>query len=391
MSRDDSAQGATFGQFGGRHVPEELEEVLEDLADEYDRLKDDPEFQRELDDLMRDFAGRPTPLYHAPALSEKYGATIYLKREDLVHGGAHKLNNALGQALLAKHAGKERLIAETGAGQHGTATSIVGALTGLETEIYQGKKDVERQQMNVFRMEQMGASVNEVTRGGAGLADAVDAAMEDLIKNSEETHYMVGSVVGPDPWPRMVRDFQSVIGEEAREQILEQEGQLPDAAIACVGGGSNAMGLFHPFFEDKEVDFYGAEAAGKGLDTDKHAAPLSEGDDEVYQGMRTRVIDDDVDVHSIAAGLDYPGVGPEHANYQALNRASYHGVTDDEALEAFQELCEYEGIVPALESSHAIALAKKLAADMDEDDVLLVNVSGRGDKDVEKIAEEYLR
>ncbi|KDE57465.2 tryptophan synthase subunit beta [Halostagnicola sp. A56] len=391
MGSNDSAQAQTFGQFGGRHVPEELEEVLADLADEYDRLKGDQEFQEELDELMRNFAGRPTPLYHAPTLSEEYGATIYLKREDLVHGGAHKLNNALGQALLAKHTGKERLIAETGAGQHGTATSIVGALTGLETEIYQGKKDVERQQMNVFRMEQMGATVNKVTRGGAGLADAVDAAMEDLIENSDDTHYMVGSVVGPDPWPRMVRDFQSVIGEEAREQILDQESQLPDAAVACVGGGSNAMGLFDPFFDDNEVDFYGAEAAGKGLETDQHAAPLSEGEEEVYQGMRTRVIDDDVEVHSIAAGLDYPGVGPEHANYQVIDRCTYRGVLDDEALEAFQDLCEYEGVVPALESSHAVALAKKVAAEMSEDDVLLVNVSGRGDKDVEKIASEYLQ
>lgn len=389
MARDASPQ--TFGQFGGRHVPEELEEVLADLADEYDQLKDDEEFQDELDELFRNFAGRPTPLYRASSLSEEYGATIYIKREDLVHGGAHKLNNALGQALLAKHAGKDRLIAETGAGQHGTATSFVGALTGLDTEIYQGKKDAERQRMNVFRMEQMGATVNKVTRGGAGLADAVDAAMEDLIQNHENTHYMVGSVVGPDPWPRMVRDFQSVIGEEAREQILEQEGKLPDAAVACVGGGSNAIGLFHPFFDDDEVDFYGAEAGGKGLDTDQHAAPLTEGKEEVYQGMRTRVIDDDVEVHSIAAGLDYPGVGPEHANYDVIDRCTYTGIVDDEALEAFQDLCKYEGIVPALESSHAVALAKKVAAEMDEDDVVLLNLSGRGDKDVEKIAEEYLR
>ncbi|RQG86704.1 tryptophan synthase subunit beta [Natrarchaeobius halalkaliphilus] len=389
MVRDGSPQ--TFGQFGGRYAPDELEEVLEDLATEYDHLKDDEEFREELDELLRNFAGRPTPLYHASSLSEEYGATIYFKREDLVHGGAHKLNNALGQALLAKHAGKERLIAETGAGQHGTATSFVGAHTGLETEIYQGKKDAERQRMNVFRMEQMGATVNKVTRGGSGLADAVDAAMEDLIKNNENTHYLVGSVVGPDPWPRMVRDFQSVIGEEAREQILEQEGKLPDAAVACVGGGSNAIGLFHPFFDDSEVDFYGAEAAGKGLDTNQHAAPLSEGKEEVYQGMRTRVIDDDVEVHSIAAGLDYPGVGPEHANYQELDRCSYRGIVDEDALQAFQDLCKYEGIVPALESSHAVALAKELAAEMDEDDVLLVNLSGRGDKDVEKIAEEYLQ
>ncbi|MWV41764.1 tryptophan synthase subunit beta [Natrialba sp. INN-245] len=388
MALDNSQQ--TFGQFGGRYVPEPLEDVLEDLADEYDRVKDDDEFQAELDELLRDFAGRPTPLYHASSLSEKYGAKIYLKREDLMHGGAHKLNNAIGQALMAKHAGKERLIAETGAGQHGTATAIVGALTGIETEIYQGKKDVERQQMNAFRMEQMGATLNEVTRGGAGLADAVDAALEDLIENFDDTHYLVGSVVGPDPWPRMVRDFQSVLGEEAREQILEQEGTLPDAAVACVGGGSNAMGLFHPFYDDEEVDFYGAEAAGKGLDSGQHAAPLSSGKEEVYQGMRTRVIDDDVEVHSVAAGLDYPGVGPEHANYSETGRCSYHGVVDEDALEAFQDLCEHEGIVPALETSHAVALAKQVAEDMDEDDVLLVNLSGRGDKDVEKIANEYL-
>jgi len=382
-------QSHEFGQYGGRYVPEQLDETLDKLSEAYEQVKDDEQFQEELDQLLRDFAGRPTPLFHAKSLSEEYGVTIYLKREDLVHGGAHKLNNALGQALMAKHAGKDRLIAETGAGQHGTATSIVGALTGLETEIYQGKKDVERQQMNVFRMELMGADVNAVTRGGAGLADAVDAALEDLIENIDDTHYLIGSVVGPAPFPEMVRDFQSVIGEEAREQILEKEGQLPDAAVACVGGGSNAMGLFHAFRDDG-VEFYGAEGGGKGTDTDEHSATLATGDDEVFHGMRTQKIDDDVDVHSVAAGLDYPAVGPEHAMFKEVGRCTYEGITDDEALEAFQDLCRLEGIVPALETSHAIAMAKKLAKDRHRDDVILVNLSGRGDKDVDKIATDYL-
>jgi tryptophan synthase beta chain len=389
MSGDTDHQ---FEQYGGRYVPEQLQGVLQQLADGYDRVKGDEEFQAELDQLLRDFAGRPTPIYHAKRLSEEYGPKIYLKREDLLHGGAHKLNNALGQALMAKHAGKQRLIAETGAGQHGTATAIVGALTGLETEIYQGKKDVERQQMNVFRMELMGATVNEVTRGGQGLADAVDAAMEDLVENIESTHYLVGSVVGPDPFPRMVRDFQSVIGEEAREQIREREGRLPDAAIACVGGGSNAMGLFHAFRDDEEVMFYGAEGGGRGPDSGNHAAPLADGEDDVIHGMRTRVIPEDTEVHSIAAGLDYPGVGPEHAMFREVGRAEYHAVLDDEVLEAFQELCRWEGIIPALESIHSVALTKRLAkaGELDDDDLVLINMSGRGDKDVDKIANDYL-
>ncbi|WP_435156521.1 tryptophan synthase subunit beta [Haladaptatus sp. DFWS20] len=385
----DDGQQHEFGSYGGRYVPEELDDVLQQLADAYDSVKDDDEFQAELGRLQRDFAGRPTPLYHAERLSAEYGAKIYLKREDLLHGGAHKLNNCLGQGLMAKHAGKERLIAETGAGQHGTATSIVGALLGLETEIYQGKKDLERQEMNAFRMELMGAKVNEVTQGGQGLADAVDVAMEDLIENIDDTHYLVGSVVGPDPFPRMVRDFQSVIGTEAREQILEKEGKLPDAAIACVGGGSNAMGLFHPFRDD-DVEFYGAEGGGEGEDSKRHAAPLAAGKEDVLHGMRTRTIDDDVEVHSIAAGLDYPGVGPEHAMFREVGRCEYRGIVDEEALEAFQDLCRLEGIVPALESSHGVALAKKLAANRHEDDVIIVNLSGRGDKDVDKIANEYL-
>nr|WP_049918653.1 tryptophan synthase subunit beta [Haloferax larsenii] len=376
-----------FDGYGGRYVPEALESALEQLAAGYDDIASSDEFQSEFRDLLEDFAGRSTPLYHARNLSERYGADIYLKREDLLHGGAHKINNALGQALLAKKAGKDRLIAETGAGQHGTATAMVGALFNLDTEIYMGKKDVERQQMNVFRMRLMGAEVNEVTRGGAGLADAVDAALEDFAQNIDETHYLVGSVVGPDPFPRMVRDFQSVIGEEAREQFLDRTGELPDAAVACVGGGSNAIGLFHAFRDD-DVAFYGAEGGGKGSDSTQHAAPLAKGKDDVIHGMKTRVIDDDVEVHSVSAGLDYPGVGPEHAMFRALGRAEYTGVTDDEALAAFRELSETEGIIPALESSHAVARAIQLA-EADAHDTILVNLSGRGDKDMETAADRF--
>ncbi len=376
-----------FEGYGGRHVPEPLQEPLERLAEAYDELEDDEGFRDELRGLLEEFAGRPTPLYHARNLGERYGAEIYLKREDLLHGGAHKINNTLGQGLLARKAGRERLIAETGAGQHGTATAMVGALLGLDTEIYMGEKDVERQRMNVFRMRLMGAEVNEVTRGGAGLADAVDAALEDFAGNVEDTHYLVGSVVGPDPFPRMVRDFQSVIGGEAREQILDRVGELPDAAVACVGGGSNAIGLFHAFRDD-DVAFYGAEGGGEGADSNRHAAPLARGCDDVIHGMRTRVIDDDVEVHSVSAGLDYPGVGPEHAMFRAVGRCEYTGVTDDEALAAFRELSETEGIIPALESSHAVARAIELAEE-GEHDTLLVNLSGRGDKDMETVASRF--
>ena len=372
-----------FEGYGGRHVPEPLEEPLEQLANAYDEIKDTDAFQAELDKLLRDYAGRPTSLYHAEGLSERYGAEIYFKREDLLHGGAHKINNALGQALLAKQAGKSRLIAETGAGQHGTATAMVGALLDLDTEIYMGEKDVERQQMNVFRMRLMGADVNEVTRGGAGLSDAVDAALEDFAKNIDDTHYLVGSVVGPDPFPRMVRDFQAVIGEEAREQFRERTGELPDAAVACVGGGSNAMGLFHAFRNDDEVAFYGAEGGGEGAGSKRHAAPLAEGEDDVIHGMKTRVIHDDTEVHSVSAGLDYPGVGPEHAMFREVGRCDYRAVDDESAKAAFRELSEEEGIIPALESSHAVALAKEIT---DDHDTILVNLSGRGDKDMEQAA-----
>jgi tryptophan synthase beta chain len=377
-----------FEGYGGRYVPEELEEALEQLAAGFETAIDDPGFQDALDAALRDYAGRPTPLYHAENLSERYGAEIYLKREDLLHGGAHKINNALGQGLLAKQAGKSRLIAETGAGQHGTATAMVGAMLDLDTEIYMGRKDVERQRMNVFRMRLMGAEVNEVTRGGAGLADAVDAAMEDLVANVDDTHYLVGSVVGPDPFPRMVREFQSVIGEEAREQIRERIGGLPEAAVACVGGGSNAIGLFHAFRDD-DVAFYGAEGGGEGPESGRHAAPLAAGEDDVLHGMRTRVIGDDVEVHSVSAGLDYPGVGPEHAMFRAVGRCDYRAVTDDEALAAFRALSEEEGIIPALETSHALALAEDVAADMDRDDAIVVNLSGRGDKDMATAAERF--
>ena len=374
-----------FGDYGGRHVPDALDEALERLAEAFDAHKDSDAFRERYDALLRDYAGRPTPVYHAKTLSDEYGADIYLKREDLLHGGAHKINNALGQALLADEAGKTRLIAETGAGQHGTATAMVGALLGLDTEVYMGAKDVERQRMNVFRMRLMGATVNEVTRGGAGLSDAVDAALEDLVENVEDTHYLVGSVVGPDPFPRMVREFQSVIGDEAREQILERTGKLPDAAVACVGGGSNAIGLFDAFRGD-DVAFYGAEGGGKGAESGEHAAPLAAGEDDVLHGMKTRVIDDETDVHSVSAGLDYPGVGPEHAMLRETGRAEYHAVTDDEALEAFRDLSRAEGIIPALETSHGLALAKKVA---DDHDTVLVSLSGRGDKDMETAAEKF--
>jgi len=379
-------ESGTFHEFGGRHVPEPLQEPLAQLADAFDEAIDTESFREELDHYLRHFAGRPTPVFYAETLSERYGAEIYLKHEDLLHGGAHKLNNTLGQALLAKRAGKERLIAETGAGQHGTATAMVGALLDMETEIYMGSKDVARQEMNVFRMRLMGADVREVTRGNEGLAEAVDAALEDFAANVEDTHYLVGSVVGPDPFPRMVREFQSVIGREAREQIQELHGELPDACVACVGGGSNSIGLWHAF-KDDDVAFYGAEPGGRS-DTE-HSAPLSktkQTEPQIFQGMKTKVIDDDTTNHSVSAGLDYPGVGPEHAALQEMGRAEYHAISDDEALAAFRELSEAEGIIPALEPSHAIALAKKLA---DRHDTLLVNLCGRGDKDMQTAAEQF--
>lgn len=374
-----------FGSYGGRFVPEVMETPLEQLTEAFDTIVKTPEFQAEFRDVLAEYAGRPTPITHAKGLSDRYGAEIYLKREDLLHGGAHKINNALGQALLADEAGKERLIAETGAGQHGVATAMVGALFDIDTEIYMGQKDANRQRMNVFRMRLLGADVNEVTAGGAGLADAVDAALEDFAHNVDTTHYLVGSAVGPDPFPRMVREFQSVIGEEAREQFHDRTGSLPDAAVACVGGGSNSIGLFHAFRDD-DVALYGAEGGGDGAESQRHAAPLAAGHDDVLHGMNTRVIGDDVEVHSVSAGLDYPGVGPEHAMFRETGRVEYHGVTDDAALTAFRDLAESDGIIPALESSHAVALAEELA---DDHETILVNLSGRGDKDMEQAAERF--
>ena len=377
-----------FEQYGGRHVPEPLEEPLAQLAAAFEEVVPSEEFQERYQYLLKHYAGRPTPVYHAETLSERWGTNIYFKHEDLLHGGAHKLNNTLGQGLLAKKAGRERLIAETGAGQHGTATAMVGALLDIPTKVYMGRRDVNRQEMNVFRMRLLGAEVEEVTRGNEGLAEAVDAALEDFAGNMEETHYLVGSAVGPDPFPRMVREFQSVIGREAREQVQELHGDLPDACVACVGGGSNAIGLFHAFKND-DVMFYGAEPGGKS--ENRHSAPLSKTEQdkpEVFQGMKTKVIDEDTTNHSVSAGLDYPAVGPEHAALQELGRAEYHAITDEEALDAFRELSEAEGIIPALEPSHAIALAKKLAEE-DRHDTLLVNLCGRGDKDMQTAAEKF--
>ena len=386
MSTDGDFEG-----FGGRHVPEPLEEPLGELSETFDSEIESEEFRAEFERLLEHFGGRPTPVFHAETLSERYDANIYFKHEDLLHGGAHKLNNTLGQGLLAKRAGKERLIAETGAGQHGTATAMVGALLDMPVTVYMGTKDIDRQEMNVFRMRLMGAEVEPVTRGNQGLAEAVDAALEDYAKNFEETHYLVGSAVGPDPYPRMVREFQSVIGREAREQIVELHGELPDACVACVGGGSNAIGLFSGFIDDEDVSLYGAEPAGKGLDSGEHSAPLSSTEHEepqIFQGMKTKVIDDETTNHSVSAGLDYPAVGPEHAALQSLGRAEYHGITDEEALAAFRELSETEGIIPALEPSHAIALAIKLAEE-DRHETILINLCGRGDKDMQTAAEKF--
>ncbi|MFQ3285299.1 MAG: tryptophan synthase beta chain [Natronomonas sp.] len=390
MSTDGDDDGE-FEGFGGRHVPEPLEAPLAELAETFDAEIESEEFTAEFERLLEHFGGRPTPVFHAETLSERYDANIYLKHEDLLHGGAHKLNNTLGQGLLAKRAGMKRLIAETGAGQHGTATAMVGALLNLPVTVYMGTNDIERQEMNVFRMRLMGAEVEPVTRGNAGLAEAVDAALEDYAEHFEDTHYLVGSAVGPDPFPRMVREFQSVIGREAREQILELHGDLPDACVACVGGGSNAIGLFSGFVDDEDVALYGAEPAGKGLNSGEHSAPLSTTEQEeprIFQGMKTKVIDDETTNHSVSAGLDYPAVGPEHAALQSLGRAEYHGVTDEEALAAFRELSEAEGIIPALEPSHAIALAIKLA-EADRHDTILINLCGRGDKDMATAAEKF--
>nr|5DW0_A Chain A, Tryptophan synthase beta chain 1 [Pyrococcus furiosus DSM 3638]5DW0_B Chain B, Tryptophan synthase beta chain 1 [Pyrococcus furiosus DSM 3638]5DW0_C Chain C, Tryptophan synthase beta chain 1 [Pyrococcus furiosus DSM 3638]5DW0_D Chain D, Tryptophan synthase beta chain 1 [Pyrococcus furiosus DSM 3638] len=377
-----------FGEFGGQYVPETLIEPLKELEKAYKRFKDDEEFNRQLNYYLKTWAGRPTPLYYAKRLTEKIGgAKIYLKREDLVHGGAHKTNNAIGQALLAKFMGKTRLIAETGAGQHGVATAMAGALLGMKVDIYMGAEDVERQKMNVFRMKLLGANVIPVNSGSRTLKDAINEALRDWVATFEYTHYLIGSVVGPHPYPTIVRDFQSVIGREAKAQILEAEGQLPDVIVACVGGGSNAMGIFYPFVNDKKVKLVGVEAGGKGLESGKHSASLNAGQVGVFHGMLSYFLQDEEGqikpTHSIAPGLDYPGVGPEHAYLKKIQRAEYVTVTDEEALKAFHELSRTEGIIPALESAHAVAYAMKLAKEMSRDEIIIVNLSGRGDKDLD--------
>jgi tryptophan synthase beta chain len=378
-----------FGQYGGRFVPETLTAALLELENAYARFCDDEGFQRRLVRYLSTFAGRPTPLYHAENLSENLGgAQIYLKREDLAHGGAHKINNTLGQALMAQHMGKTRVIAETGAGQHGVATAIACAALGLSCEVYMGTDDIERQKLNVFRMELLNATVRPVELGSKTLKDAINEALRDWTANVSTTYYLVGSVVGPHPYPMIVRDFQSVIGRELREQVTRQAGALPDALVACVGGGSNAIGTFYPFL-DTDVAMYGVEAAGAGLATTKHAASLCAGSEGVFHGMLTYLLQDgDGQVqptHSISAGLDYPGVGPEHAFLKHQKRVLFSAVTDTQALEAFVELSRTEGILPALESSHAVAYAMELAPTLDRDAVVVVTLSGRGDKDVDVV------
>jgi len=380
-----------FGNYGGQYVPEPLKVALDELAETFEAAKKDPEFDKELRYYFKNYIGRKSPLFLAERLTESVGGTkIYLKREDLNHMGAHKINNTIGQILLAKRMGKTRIIAETGAGQHGVATATAAALFGMECIIYQGEEDMKRQRLNVFRMELLGAEVRAAKSGKRTLKDAVDAAIGDWMENIEDTFYLLGSAVGPHPFPSIVKYFQSVIGEEAREQFLTMNDKLPDALVACVGGGSNAIGLFTAFLQDETVKMYGAEASGKGLDTKEHAATMSLGKPGVIHGMKTiGLFEEDgeiQDVYSISAGLDYPGVGPEHAFLKDTNRVSYESITDKEALEAFSFLSKKEGIIPALESAHAIAFAMKLAKTMDKDQSIIVNLSGRGDKDVETVA-----
>lgn len=380
-----------FGPYGGIFVAETLMQPLIELRDAWEHYRRDVAFQEEFSEDLRLYVGRPSPLYPAKRLTKEYGgARIYLKREDLNHTGAHKVNNTVGQALLAQRMGKKRIIAETGAGQHGVATATVAARLGLECVVYMGAEDIKRQAINVYRMKLLGAEVVPVTSGSKTLKDALNEAMRDWVTNVDDTFYIIGTVAGPHPYPAMVRDFQSVIGGEVRYQIMEFEGRLPDALVACVGGGSNAMGLFHAFLNDEQVALYGVEAAGDGLATGRHAAPLSAGRPGVLHGNRTYLMETDdgqiIETHSISAGLDYPGVGPEHAWLKDTGRAKYVAITDDEALEAFHVLTRIEGIMPALESSHAVAYAKKLAPQLGHDACMVVNLSGRGDKDVHTIA-----
>lgn len=380
-----------FGPYGGRFVSETLIYALDELKRIYNDLKDDPDFQAEFDKDLAYYVGRPSPLYHAERWSRELGgAQIYLKREDLNHTGAHKVNNTIGQALLAKFTGKKRVIAETGAGQHGVASATVAARLGLECCVYMGAEDVQRQSLNVYRMKLLGAKVVPVTSGSRTLKDAMNEAMRDWATNVDDTFYIIGTVAGPHPYPQLVRDFQSVIGREARAQCLEQTGRLPDALVACVGGGSNAIGLFHPFLGDDEVEMYGVEAGGDGVETGRHAAPLSAGIPGVLHGNRTYLMEDEngqiIETHSVSAGLDYPGVGPEHSWLKDLGRVNYVAINDEEALAAFRKLTLTEGIMPALESSHALAYVEKLAPTMRPDQSIVINLSGRGDKDILTVA-----
>ena len=380
-----------FGVHGGQYMSETLMNELLNLEEKYNHFKEDPEFVEELNTLLAEYAGRPSRLYYAKRMTEDLGgAKIYLKREDLNHTGAHKINNVLGQCLLAKKMGKTRVIAETGAGQHGVATATAAALLGMECEVFMGEEDTKRQALNVFRMELLGAKVHTVTTGSKVLKDAVNDAFREWISRVDDTHYVIGSTMGPHPFPTIVRDFQAVISEEIKEQILELEGKLPDMVIACVGGGSNAMGSFYNFLEDEEVKLVGVEAAGKGLDTEYHAATIAKGELGIFHGMKSYFCQGNygqiAPVYSISAGLDYPGIGPEHAYLHDIGRAEYVSATDDEAVEAFEYLSRMEGIIPAIESSHAIAHAMRIAPDMDKDDVIVITVSGRGDKDVAAIA-----
>jgi len=388
---DQPDERGHFGPYGGLFVAETLMEALEELRLSYEKYLKDDAFLAELDADLAHYVGRPSPIYHAERWSRELGgAQIYLKREDLNHTGAHKVNNTIGQALLAKRMGKTRIIAETGAGQHGVATATVAARLGLECVVYMGAVDIVRQEANVYRMRLLGAEVRAVESGSKTLKDALNEAMRDWVTHIDNTFYIIGTVAGPHPYPAMVRDFQAIIGREAREQMQTQAGRLPDALVACVGGGSNAIGLFYPFLDDEEVEIYGVEAAGDGLETGHHAAPLCAGRPGVLHGNRTYLMEDNdgqiIETHSISAGLDYPGVGPEHAWLKDCGRAQYVAVTDDEALEAFHALTRIEGIIPALESSHALAYAAKLAPTMKKDQIILVNLSGRGDKDIHTVA-----
>ncbi len=381
-----------FGPYGGRFVSETLVYALDQLTSLYERLKDDPEFQAQIDYDLAHYVGRPSPLYFAERWTKKIGgAQLYLKREDLNHTGAHKINSAIGQALLAKYTGKKRIIAETGAGQHGVATATVAARLGLECHIFMGEEDIRRQSLNVYRMKLLGATVVPVTSGSKTLKDALNEALRDWVSNVDDTFYIIGTCCGPHPYPEIVRNFQSVMGREARQQSLVQTGKLPDALVACVGGGSNAIGLFHPFLNDRSVAMYGVEAGGFGVASGKHAAPLNDGIPGVLHGNRTYLMEDEngqiIETHSISAGLDYPGVGPEHSWLKDLGRVNYVTINDDEAMAAFYTLTQIEGIIPALETSHAIAYAEKLAKTMNSDQTIIINLSGRGDKDILTVAE----